>query len=46
MDKVLKNDKRFIVFASGQTQKATDYILNIQPYAKNDIQMEEEIKIQ
>ncbi|XVJ66916.1 MAG: DUF1738 domain-containing protein [Lacibacter sp.] len=27
----LKNDKRFIVKASGQAQKAVDYILNIQP---------------
>ena len=27
----LKNDKKFIVYASSQAQKATDYILNIQP---------------
>lgn len=25
----LKNDKKFIVYASSQAQKATDYILNI-----------------
>lgn len=36
-----KNDKRFIVKASGQAQKAVDYILNIQP---NQQQVEEEIK--
>ncbi|MEO8886655.1 MAG: zincin-like metallopeptidase domain-containing protein [Mucilaginibacter sp.] len=31
---LLNNDKRVIVYASGQAQKATDYILNIQPYQK------------
>jgi antirestriction protein ArdC len=34
--KVLKNDKRFIVYASGQAQKATDYILNIKSYQKSE----------
>jgi antirestriction protein ArdC len=43
---VLKNDKRFIVYASGQAQKATDYILNVQPYAKATVDMEEEAKTQ
>ncbi|MBS4064727.1 MAG: DUF1738 domain-containing protein [Chitinophagaceae bacterium] len=37
----LQNDKRFIVKASGQAQKAVDYILNIHP---NQQQVEEEIK--
>jgi antirestriction protein ArdC len=32
----LRNDKRLIVYASGQAQKATDYILNIQPYQKSE----------
>lgn len=31
-----KNDKRFIVKASGQAQKAVDYILNIQPNQQED----------
>lgn len=26
----LRNDKRLIIFASGQTQRAVDYILNVQ----------------
>ena len=30
----LRNDKRFIVHASAQAQKATDYILNIKPEEK------------
>ena len=32
----LHNDKRLIVSASGQAQKATDYILNIQSYQKSE----------
>jgi len=31
---LLRNDKRVIVYASGQAQKATDYILNVQSYQK------------
>ena len=39
----LKNDKRMIVYASGQAQKATDYILNVQSYQKDaELQLEEE----
>lgn len=30
----LKNDKRLIVYASGQAQRATDYILNVPPIEK------------
>ena len=33
----LKNDKKFIVYASSQAQRATDYILNIQPKEKEII---------
>ena len=43
---VLKNHKRFIVYASGQAQKATDYILNVTSYAENDARLEEEMKTQ
>ncbi len=32
----LKNDKKFIVYASSQAQKATDYILNISPEKEID----------
>lgn len=32
----LKNDKRFIVQASGNAQKAVDYILNVPEYSKED----------
>ena len=32
----LRNDKRMIVYASSQAQKATDYILNVQSYQKNE----------
>ncbi|MDB5009201.1 MAG: hypothetical protein JWP45_3594 [Mucilaginibacter sp.] len=32
----LENDKRFIVYASGPAQKATDYILNVQSYQKSE----------
>jgi antirestriction protein ArdC len=34
----LKNDKRIIVYASGQAQRATDYILNVQSYRGVDIE--------
>lgn len=34
--KQLKNDKRFIVFAAAQAQRAADYILNIQPQEKEE----------
>lgn len=32
----LKRDKRLIVYASGQAQRATDFILNVQPYRKEE----------
>ena len=32
----LKNDKKFIVYASSQAQKATDYILNVNPEKEID----------
>jgi len=35
---LLRNDKRVIVYASGQAQKATDYILNVQPHQRNEAQ--------
>lgn len=34
----LKNDKKFIVYASGLAQKATDYILNVKPYQNVEVQ--------
>ncbi|HZY38139.1 MAG TPA: zincin-like metallopeptidase domain-containing protein [Mucilaginibacter sp.] len=34
--KALKNDKRMIVYASGQAQRATDYILSILSYEKSE----------
>ena len=34
--KQLKNDKRFIVFAASQAQRAADYILNIAPEEKGE----------
>jgi len=44
---VLRNDKRFIVFASGQAQRATDYILNVQSYQKSEeIMIAEEAETQ
>lgn len=30
----LKNDKRLIIYASSQAQRATDYILNVPPLEK------------
>jgi antirestriction protein ArdC len=39
---LLQKDKRVIVYASGQAQKATDYILKVQSYAKADEQVVEE----
>lgn len=42
----LRNDKRMIVYASGQAQKATDYILNVQPYHKDEMAVEEEVETQ
>ena len=38
----LRNDKRFIVHASAQAQKATDYILNVQ-CAEKELDLEEQI---
>jgi antirestriction protein ArdC len=35
----LKEDKRFILFASSKAQKAVDYILN-QPFADNQTESE------
>ncbi|MDB5009199.1 MAG: hypothetical protein JWP45_3592 [Mucilaginibacter sp.] len=43
----LKNDKRFIVYASGQAQKATDYILNVHAYQKSEENLvEQEVETQ
>ncbi len=42
----LKSDKRIIVYASGQAQRATDYILNIQSYAQTEILAAEEVEAQ
>ncbi len=43
----LRNDKRLIVYASGQAQKATDYILNIQSYQKSEEHLvEQEVEAQ
>jgi len=40
--KALRNDRRMIVYASGQAQRATDYILNVQSYEQIEaVQMEE-----
>ncbi|MCX6232932.1 MAG: zincin-like metallopeptidase domain-containing protein [Bacteroidetes bacterium] len=41
----LKNDKKFIVYASSQAQKATDYILNIKNEEK-ELGKNEEVKSQ
>jgi len=39
--KQLKNDKRFIVFAASQAQRAADYILNVQPQEKEEAEVVE-----
>lgn len=39
----LKNDKRFIVYASAQAQKAADYIMNIR-HLEQEIEMLDEAK--
>jgi len=45
--KVLRNDKRLIVYASTQAQRATDFILNVQPYQETtQVQTEQEIETQ
>jgi len=43
---LLQKDKRVIVYASGQAQKATDYILKVQSYARTDEQIAEEVETQ
>ena len=44
---VLRNDMRMIVYASGQAQRATNYILNVQSYQKGtEVQLEEEVETQ
>ena len=40
----LKNDKRFIIYASSQAQKATDYILNVKPLEGNKTLFQSKIK--
>jgi antirestriction protein ArdC len=42
----LRNDKRMIVYASGHAQRATDYILNVQSYRKDEVVVEEEVETQ
>ncbi len=43
----LRNDKRMLVYASGQAQRATDYILNVQPYQRaEDVQAEQVLETQ
>ena len=42
----LQNDKRLIVYASGQAQRATDYILNVQSYQHEEVQVEQELETQ
>jgi|SRR6185437_11060082 len=44
--KALKNDKRMLVYASGQAQRATDYILNVHSYQDAAVQIAEEIETQ
>ncbi len=44
--KALKDDKRMIVYASGQAQRATDYILNVQPYEQTEAAQIEEMETQ
>jgi antirestriction protein ArdC len=41
----LKNDKRFIVQASAQAQRATDYILNITPEIEQKIEEKKEVSV-
>jgi antirestriction protein ArdC len=38
---LLRNYKRLIVYASGQAQRATDYILNVQSYQNSEMQVEQ-----
>lgn len=43
----LRNDKRMLVYASGQAQRATDYILNVQSYNRaEDVQAEQVLETQ
>jgi len=42
----LRNDKRIIVHASGQAQRATDYILCVQPYQREEVAVEQEAEIE
>ncbi len=43
----LRNDDRLIVYASGQAQKATDYILKVQSYDKSqEMRVEQSIEAQ
>jgi len=43
----LRNDRRMIIYASSQAQKATDYILNVQSYQKaEEMQLESELETQ
>jgi antirestriction protein ArdC len=42
----LMNDKRIIVYASGQAQRATDYILNVQSYRNDEVNIEETAETQ
>jgi antirestriction protein ArdC len=43
---VLRNDKRMIVFASGQAQRAVEYILNLQTSVKSEEMQAETIETQ
>jgi len=43
---VLRNDKRMIVFASGQAQRAVEYILNVQTSVKSEEMQAETIETQ
>lgn len=40
----LKNDKRFIIYASGNAQKAVDYILNVTSESEDQIPSGEEVQ--
>jgi antirestriction protein ArdC len=42
----LKSDRRIIVYASGQAQRATDYILNVQPSAAEPVEEEKTAQTQ
>lgn len=42
----LRNDKRLIIFASGQAQRAVDYILNVQSKQKPEEVLAEELETQ